>query len=335
MRALLKLDNGRLSIEEIPEPIVLEPDDVKIKVNYSTIGIEDMRMYREGDFFSKAGIAGYEMSGVIVALGEEAKRQGFYKGQRVSGTPAIFCGSCDFCKRGKENCCVAYKVSTGTICEYIVWKSRQLVPLNDRISDRLGCLLEPVATVLEAAERMHISIGDSVCIFGGDFLGLILVQLARMHGAKEITVVDPMQRRRELAQSLGADYVVDSTDDLHATRLMKISDFNGFDSIAITSGEADLFATAVGQLAKGGILTSMTYYELGRSISVDSLYFYSGNVTISSAFLYNKAKLELSAKLLPVLRANELVQAEFPFEKSIEAFSALKSGLYPRVAIKL
>lgn len=335
MKALLKSEKGCLSFEEIPEPMVLEPDDVKIKVLYSTIATEDLRMYREGDFFSKTGIAGYEMSGVIVALGDEAKRQGFYKGQRVSGTPVIFCGVCDFCKRGKENCCIAYKTAPGTICEYIVWKSRQLIALNDRISDRLGCLVEPVATVLEAAERMHISIGDSVCIFGGDFLGLILVQIARMHGAKEITVVDPMQRRLELAQSLGADYVVDSTDELYETRLVKISNFNGFDSVAITTGEADLFDIAVGQLVKGGILISMTYYELGRSISVDSLNFYTGNMTISSAFLYSKTKLELSAKLLPVLRANELVQAEFPFEKSIEAFSALKSGLYPKVAIKL
>ena len=76
MKALWKSGNGLLQIREIEEPVLQFPDDVKIKISYAMIGNEDLRMYREGDYYSKSGVAGYEMSGVIAELGSHAAAQG-------------------------------------------------------------------------------------------------------------------------------------------------------------------------------------------------------------------------------------------------------------------
>jgi threonine dehydrogenase-like Zn-dependent dehydrogenase len=334
MKALWKYPDGTLGFKQINEPLVLEPDDVKIKITYSTIGAEDLRMYREGDYYSNEGVAGYEACGVIVELGEQAAREGFYVGQRVSGTPVQFCGKCNFCKRKKENCCVAINIKTGTLCEHLVWKTKQLVTLEDTINDNIGSLVEPVAVALEAAERMHIQLGDSVCIFGADFVGLILLQLARMYGATEITVLDTLRSRQDLVLALGANHFISLENKAFTNQLMTITDFNGFDAIVITSGEAELFGKAFELVAKGGRLLLTNYYELGRSVLADSMNFYFQNATISSSFLYTHDKLELAARLLPSLRIKELVSAEFPFEQALAAFEAEKNGLYPRIAIK-
>lgn len=334
MKSLWKYPDGSLGFRQINEPFVLEPDDVKIKVSYGTIGTEDMRMYREGDYYSKEGVAGYEACGTIVELGQQAKQEGYYIGQRVSGTPVLYCGKCSFCKRKKENCCVAISVREGTLCEYIVWKTKQLVALGDNISDKYGSLVEPVAIAIQTIERMHIEVGDSVCIFGADFTGLILLQLARMYGATEITVLDSSKGRSELAFTLGADHFICLDNNTFTNQLMKITDFNGFDAIAITSGGSDLFGKAFELLAKGGKLVLTHYYELGRTVSADSMNFYFQNTTIASSFLYTWDKLELAARLLPSLRVKELVSAEFTFNQALAAFEAEKSGLHPRIAIK-
>jgi threonine dehydrogenase-like Zn-dependent dehydrogenase len=334
MKVLWKYPDGALGFRQINEPFVLEPDDVKIKVLYSTIGAEDMRMYREGDYYSKEGVAGYEACGTIVELGEQAKREGFSVGQRVSGTPVLFCGQCSFCKRKKENCCVAISLRVGTLCEYIVWKTKQLVPLEDTISDKFGSLVEPVAVALQTVERMHIQMGDSVCIFGADFVGLILLQLARMRGATEITVLDPLKSRRDLVLALGANHFICLDNQAFNNQLMKITGFNGFDAIVITSGEFDLFGKAFEALAKGGQLLLTQYYELGKPVLVDTMNLFFQNATISSSFLYTQDKLELAARLLPSLRVKELVSTEFSFDQALAAFEAEKKGFYPRVGIK-
>ena len=57
-------------------------------------------------------------------------------------------------------------------------ENKQLVLLGEEIEDQHGSLVEPVAIALQLLERMHVEVGDSVCIFGADFTGLVLLQLA-------------------------------------------------------------------------------------------------------------------------------------------------------------
>ena len=79
----------------------------------------------------------------------------------------------------------------------------------------------------------------------------------------------------------------------------------------------------------------MTYYELGQKLSADSLKFCFSGISVTSSYLYNLDKLELAGRLLPTLDLESLVGLEFPFEQAISAYEAAKTGLYPRVAIKL
>ncbi|WP_056970506.1 hypothetical protein [Liquorilactobacillus vini] len=68
MKTIWNHRSGLIEFAEQPEPALQSADDVKIKVIYSTIGIQDLRLKRQWDFYSKEGIAGYEMAGIIVAV---------------------------------------------------------------------------------------------------------------------------------------------------------------------------------------------------------------------------------------------------------------------------
>lgn len=333
MKALWRYDNGILTFKYMEEPQIEKPSDVKIKVKYSTIGIQDLRMYREWDFYAKPGIAGYEMSGIIVELGDEAKQEGFFVGQRVTGTIAKFCGQCIYCKSGEENNCLEITSNSGTICDYVVWDKNQIVPFDANMSFAKGCLLEPVAVVNRAAKKANILPGDNVCIFGGDFNGLLMLQFAKMAGARSVTIVEPKDENQSLAHKLGADYVVNSKEETYKTDLMKISDFIGFQSVIITSSNPDWLDCAMNLVARGGTVMIMVYYDQGKEISINSIKFFAMNINITSSFLYSKKELVDTLSLMNTLRLEDLIHSEYHLKDALLAYDAEQKHLYTRIGL--
>ena len=70
-------------------------------------------------------------------------------------------------------------------------------------------MAEPVACCLRGIDNIGITQGDTVCIVGGGAIGQIMAQLARISGASKVVVSEPVEMRRDLAISLGADAAVD------------------------------------------------------------------------------------------------------------------------------
>lgn len=333
MQALWRYENGVLSFRDVEEPVLQKLDDVKIKVMYSTIGIQDLRMTRAWDFYAKPGIAGYEMAGIITALGDKAKAEGYYIGQHVTGTIAKFCGSCAYCLKGEENNCLQIYSKSGTICDYVVWSCSQLVPLAPETPFRIGCLLEPVAVVYNAYQKMKLLSGDNVCIFGGDFNGLLMLQFARMSGANNITVVEPKERNRLLALSLGATYVVNPADDTFETEIMKQSDFIGFQSVVITSSNTEWFQTATNIVARGGTVMVTVYYDHGQDFSINSIKFFAMNLNITSSFLYSRKTLLETKDIMSSLQLDVLINKEYPVKAALTAFEKELKHRYPRIGL--
>ncbi|MEO3946725.1 zinc-binding dehydrogenase [Gorillibacterium sp. CAU 1737] len=335
MWALWKYKNGMLASKEIDEPQLLSENDVKIKVMYSTIGIQDLRVYRTWDFYAKNGLAGYEMSGIIVGLGAAAKKDGFYLGQHVSGTIAQFCGKCVYCEKGEENNCLELTSKAGTICEYVVWDKNQVVPIPDDMPFSIGCLLEPVAVVYHAFRKAAIQRGENICIFGGDFNGLVLLQLAKQAGAKTVTIVDPKEANQKLARQLGADYVVDPREDTYRTELMKLSDFIGFQTVVLTSSHPEWLSVSTNVVARGGTVMLMVYYDLPIDFTINSIKFFLMNINITSSFLYTKKELVETRTILNSLDLQPLIHSEYPMKEALTAFDVEQNYHYPRIGLTI
>ncbi len=333
MKALWRFHTGTQSFCDTDEPEIRQPDDVKIRVTYNTIGIQDMRMAREWDFYAKAGIAGYEMAGIIEELGEEAKSHGLYAGQRVSGTIVEFCGKCFYCNRHQENLCLSPKIHSGTLCEFVIWKWHQVIPLPDSMSYRIGTLTEPVAVVAMAADKMRIQKGDNICIFGGDFNGLVLLQMAKRLGAGSVTVIEGKKYNRELAVKMGADVVIEPADDIYVTQLLKNTDFIGYQSVAVTSSHPEWIQAAVNVTAPGGNLIFTLYFDYGKDIAVNSIKLFRSSINISSSILYTREVLHSSIEWMGNLSLECLITKEYSFSSALEAFEEESSNLYPRIGI--
>ena len=98
--------------------------------------------------------------------------------------------------------------------------------------------------------------GDTVVVIGVGGIGINAVQGAAQAGARHVVAIDPVEMKREFAQTVGATHTAASIEE--ASQLVNdISWGRMANSVIITVGDAvsELFAPAMGLVGKGGDLT--------------------------------------------------------------------------------
>lgn len=326
--------SGRLEFVNLPEPVVYEPDDVKIKVHYATFGHEEVRPASINSFYHREGIFGVEMAGEIVDLGKQAQLQGFSIGDYVTGLPFHFCGVCKSCRSGRPNCCINPAFAGGTMSEYIIWKSSQLVRLSPKTPLREGCLLASVAEALEVMERAHISVKTSVAIWGGNYMALLLAKLAKRYGALEVTIIDDVPARISMELMMGADHVFNPNDPSFSLNMHNVTNFSGFDVILECSGLSRNLNASLEYLSRGGTIVLTTTYEKPISMNMDPSVVYVGNYTIISVFT-SSIKLDTAERLAHELSLNNLISREYPFSSVPKALQDYDYKTDYKIAIRM
>jgi threonine dehydrogenase-like Zn-dependent dehydrogenase len=100
--------------------------------------------------------------------------------------------------------------SYGSFAQEHVWPEtvRRLSP---NVPWQAAVCLDPADFAIGAIRDGHVRLGDAVAVFGMGAIGLLVVQLAKLAGAYPVIAVDPIESRRALAKSCGADQVMDPT----------------------------------------------------------------------------------------------------------------------------
>ena len=164
-------------------------------------------------WFTEGAIGDAQLGGRPLVLGHEfagVVEGGPLDGRRVAVDPAIPDFTCEQCLEGNHNLCLHMKFAghgavDGGLREYVAWPDRRLHPVPDSVSDAGGAVLEPLGVALHAFDLGHVRVASSVAIVGCGPIGLLMVQVARASGARQVLAVDPLPHRRAAALSLGAD----------------------------------------------------------------------------------------------------------------------------------
>ena len=196
--------------KQIPSP---EDYQVLLKIDYASICGTDKAIF-DGDIPCKPVVLGHEFSGEVVEVGSKVKN--IEVGNYYNVQPNIACGVCDICRKGKPNLC-EHKISHGIhidggFAEYCIVDQDLLFPVQN-IPRIESPLIEPVACCLHGLNKCSFSIGESVLIIGGGFIGLVFLQLLKLQGLK-VHLVEPNRKKRSLAKSLGAEYVYESISEV-------------------------------------------------------------------------------------------------------------------------
>jgi aryl-alcohol dehydrogenase/geraniol dehydrogenase (NAD+) len=157
--------------------------------------------------------------------------------------------------------------------------------------------------------------GQSIAIFGAGTVGLSAVMAARAIGAASVTIVEPTEKRRTLALSLGADHALDprGSDDLVAS--LKRHAGGGVDLALDTTALPTVIGQALQCILPGGSLGLVGIPRPEATLPVTLLDLLVKNVTLRPIVEGDANPQVFIPKLLGLYE-----QGKFPFDRLIKKY---------------
>ena len=235
MKAVCWQGAGRITVEDVPEPRILNSRDAIIKVTATTICGSDLHLFdgfvptmRPGD------ILGHECIGEVVEVGPAVKNLSI--GDRVVVPCIIACGSCYYCKRDLVAQCDNTNPSAGLAEQVLGFSPAGLFGLSHLFGgyagsqaeyvrvpfadvgpikvpeqgegipdDRLLFLSDIFPTGYQGAELCRIEPGDTVAVWGCGPVGQFAIKSCFLLGAERVIAIDEIPERLILAADSGAE----------------------------------------------------------------------------------------------------------------------------------
>ena len=196
MKAAIYLGKQNIKIEDLPMPEVGD-NDVLIQNIYSSICGTDVAVYNHGANTGHkvdiGGEFGHETVSRVVSVGKNITQ--FKVGDRVYPYPLFAKG--DTKRAG----------TIGGFSEYIripnSKKNHSLYLVDDSITDRLACLIEPFTVGCRAARRGQPKAGETAVVFGCGTIGIAAAIALQYFGMEKVMICDISDYRLNIAKGLG------------------------------------------------------------------------------------------------------------------------------------
>jgi threonine dehydrogenase-like Zn-dependent dehydrogenase len=252
LKAVTWQGRRNVSVEEVADPIIKEPNDAIIKVTSTNICGSDLHLYETlGAFMSAGDVLGHEAIGIVLEVGKEITQ--IHPGDRVVVPFQISCGHCWMCERWLYTQCETTQVRgegsgaalfgysklygqvPGGQAEYLRIPEAQfthiLVPEGPS-DDRFIYLSDVLPTAWQAVEYAGVPDGGSLLILGLGPIGEMASRIAQQKWIDTIIAVDLVDERLARARARGIDVIDlrDHEDDL-AEVVRELTDGRGPDSV--------------------------------------------------------------------------------------------------------
>jgi 2-desacetyl-2-hydroxyethyl bacteriochlorophyllide A dehydrogenase len=334
LKAVIVEEYGHAILKDIPLREV-GYEDVKVRIAYCGVGGLDPYIISGEVPLGLPWHLGYQASGIIEELGKNATARGLKVGDRVALDQHTFCGSCYNCMHDRQNFCenLSNSFTDAMMAEYNVIHQKQVWKIPDSISLEEATLTENIGAALPAITLAPPGIGDSFMLFGAGTCGLLILQLAKLQSATKITVVEPVETKRNLALKFGADHVIDPNSQDVVKEAMRITGSRGYDRVIEGSGDFKMFPLCFEILAQGGKIVIYSFYPENPTLNVEfnKLKFKQGSIQgiLGQSNLFPRA-----VDILPKLNLKDMLGPVYPLEKWQEAIEAHKTMQYARVLVK-
>ncbi len=234
MRAVCWNGAGDVRVERVPDPQILNPGDVILRITSTAICGSDLHLY---DGFiptmMPGDILGHEFMGEVVEVGSGVRK--LQVGDRVVVPFNIACGQCYYCDHDLWSLCdnsnpngwLAEKMwgsspaglfgyshllggYAGGQAEYVRVPYADVGPYKipaHLTDDQVLFLTDIFPTGYMAAENADIKPGDVVAVWGCGPVGQFAIRSAFLLGADRVIALDRFPERLQMARDAGAETV--------------------------------------------------------------------------------------------------------------------------------
>ncbi len=317
MKAAIFEGHERIVLGERPIP-TCGLNDAIVKVTLTTICGTDVHIWREEYPVEQGRIVGHEPVGVIHEIGEAVS--GYRVGDRVLVGAITPCGSCFYCQNHVEAQCSGHEddwqmiggwrlgnAIDGVQAEYfrVPYAQANLAKIPDDMTDEQCVLLADIAsTGISAAETGEVAIGQTVAVFAQGPIGLCATAGARLKGAALIIGVDAIEGRLNLSRQMGADEVIDFTQEDPVAAIKRLTGGRGVDVAIEALGKQQTFEWCLDATRPGGIVSSLGVYGGKLEVPLESFVYGIGDKQIRTTLC--PGGKERMRKLMEMVRHGRL-----------------------------
>ncbi len=280
MKALVCHQNGSISLEDRPVPILLEETDAVVKVTLSTICMSDLHIMRGAvPRAVPETVLGHEFVGEVVSVGEQVRT--LRPGDRVAANCITFCGECYFCKKGFINNCqnggweLGCRID-GCQAEYVrvPFAEQGLTKIPDQVTDENALFVGDIlSSGYFGAELCDITPGDTIAVIGAGPVGLCGMLCARLFGAAKIIAMDIDPYRLSFAKEQGlADVTISPTEADWEKTIAQETHGWGADGVIEAAGGKDTFDIAWKIARPNSVVALIAMYEENQTFPLPSMY---------------------------------------------------------------
>jgi len=368
MRALVSEGPERLELREVATPRP-GPGEVLARVLVALTCATDFKLARRGHpKFPFPLTLGHEFAGVVEAAGPGAP---FAPGERVTSAVSGPCETCDDCHAGRENLCATAfeRPLFGAFADFLLVPERivknGLRRIPPGLSDEAAALVDPLASVVHALNRVNVKGGGDVLIVGTGPIAAMMFFLLRgkergrggeeTSGAgRRIVVAGRREERLEFFLERGAGILrIDSSQrDPQAEAPGRLVTFKEnsplppriesrygegakFSLVVDTTGDAGVISELPALAANGGTVLLFAGMPEGARVSVDAFALHYREVSVTGSFHYSPRDVEAALALLVegAVPVGSLVDGRRGLAQWREAFDLVQRGAAMKVAL--
>ena len=253
LEAQANIDTAPLLWRELPDPVP-GPGEVRLRVRCCAVCRTDLHVI-EGDLPARGlpRVPGHQVVGIVEALGTGCSI--LQVGDRV-GVAWLrhTCGSCAFCRSGRENLCEAAAFTgyhaDGGYAELAVAPEAFAYRIPDAFEDSAAAPLLCSGIIgYRALQRAEVPAGGTLALYGFGGSAHVVLQIARARGNR-VFVVSRNAGHAALAGRLGASWVGQDAAAMPEPA----------DSAILFAPAGHLVPVALAHLQKGGTLALAGIY---------------------------------------------------------------------------
>jgi len=281
MKALVYHGPGQRSWETAPDPRVVEPTDVVVKIDSATICGTDLHILK-GDVpeVEPGTILGHEAVGTVVELGSAVTT--LAEGDRVLVSCISSCGRCRFCKEARYGLCtggggwIFGHLIDGLQAEYarVPFADTSVYAVPEGLSDEQVLFLADILPTAYECGVLNgrVEPGDTVAIVGAGPIGLAAIMTAQLHTPRRIVAIDLADARLAKALDFGADVVINNGSEDALARVMELTDGLGADVAIEAVGVPETFELCADLIRPGGRLANVGVHGHPATLHLERLW---------------------------------------------------------------